>query len=292
MRTYYIYKATNKQTGESYIGKTVDYDSRVWQHNRCYEKEDCKFHKAIQKYGHDGFDWEVLEACDDADKADSLERAYIRKYDSYRNGYNMNQGGVGGANARAVVCLTKDGEFVKRYDSAMAAEKEDGFCNSTVLLSCKAKTRTCKGHIFMFEDEYERYGAKTYQKPKGARTRSVVQCDCSGNLVNRFNSVDEASKTTGIRRSTISGALTGTYKRAGGYIFVYSENFPIQDMERYIPRKKGRKIAQVDAKSGEIIRKFDSVADAGRWLGVDYRNIHRALDVPNRLSHGYKWISQ
>ena len=51
MRTYYIYKATNKINGKSYIGQTVDYKTRLWQHRRCYEKEDCKFHDAIREFG-------------------------------------------------------------------------------------------------------------------------------------------------------------------------------------------------------------------------------------------------
>ena len=51
MRTYYIYRATNRITQESYIGQTNNFRNRKWQHERCYEKEKCKFHDAIEKYG-------------------------------------------------------------------------------------------------------------------------------------------------------------------------------------------------------------------------------------------------
>ena len=60
MRTYYIYKATNKVNGKSYIGQTVDYRRRLWQHRRCYEKEDCKFHDAIKEFGFDNFECEII----------------------------------------------------------------------------------------------------------------------------------------------------------------------------------------------------------------------------------------
>lgn len=291
MRTYYIYKATNKINGKSYIGQTVDYKSRVWQHMRCYEKEDCKFHDAIKEFGSDNFDWEVLETCNGKEKANDLERKYIELFNSYRNGYNDNKGGVGGHNARAIVRLKLDGEFVKRYDSAADAEK-DGFNNANVLLCCKNKLYTCKNHLFMFEDDYKENGAKQYIKPESSSKRKVIQCDLDGNFISRYDSVQEASEKTGANRTTISGVLSKKYKSANGFIFVYEEDFPIKDLSIYQKKKKGRKVAQIDIESGEIVNMYDRIADAGRTLGVNYKVIHKVVDMPDRTAFGYKWISQ
>lgn len=291
MRTYYIYKGTNKINGKSYIGQTCDFKSRVWQHLRCYEKEDCLFHRAIQKYGRDNFSWEIIETCENRKEATRLEKHYIELYNTYRNGYNENKGGVGGHNARAVVCLTKDGDFVKRYDSAADAEK-DGFGNVEVLMCCKNKTLTCKNHQFMFEKDYKKYGGKRYSKPKPNGMRSVIQCDLEGNYINRFNSVAEASRKSGANRTTISGVLSGTYKTANGYIFVYEEDFPIKDLSKYKKRKKGRKVAQVDVETGNIIKVFGRISEAGEELGVCYKSIQRVVDKEERTAYGYKWISQ
>lgn len=291
MRTYYIYRAINKVNRKSYIGKTVDFHTRVWQHKRCYEKEDCKFHDAIKKYGADNFEWEILDTTEDECKANSLEWYYIEKYDSHRNGYNMNNGGVGGHNARPVVCLTLDGKFVKRYDSAMSAESIDNFCNSDVLLSCKFPQRTCKNHIFMFENDYIKYGAREYLKPESSNMKSIIQCDIDGNFVNKFKSVNEAAKITGACRTTISRVLTGHYKTAKGYIFVYEENFPIKDLTVYKKKKKGRMIAQIDNETGQVLKVFDRISDAGRYLNVNYKGIQKVLDQENRTAYGYKWKS-
>ena len=86
MRTYYIYRATNRITQESYIGQTNNFHNRKWQHERCYEKEKCKFHDAIEKYGTDNFEWEILETCDTRKKALKLERNYITLYNTYHSG--------------------------------------------------------------------------------------------------------------------------------------------------------------------------------------------------------------
>ena len=293
MRTYYIYKATNKINGKSYVGQTCDFHSRVWQHQRCYEKEDCDFHRAIKEFGFDNFSWEIIETCESEDRACELEKYYIEKFNTYRDGYNMTKGGKGAPyhNARAVVLLTLDGQYIKRYDSAMDAEI-DGFHNADVLLNCKGKRRQTKGYMFMFEDEYESNGAKAYIKPKPNGMRSIIQCDMEGNFIQKFKSLQEAARITGTNRTTISGVLSNTYKSANGYIFVYEEDFPIKDLSIYKKRKKGRKIAQVDAKSGEIIRVFDRISEAGESLGVNYKAIHKVIDKEGRTAYGYKWISQ
>lgn len=291
MRTYYIYKATNRINGKSYIGQTVDYRSRVWQHQRCYEKEKCKFHDAIQGFGFDNFDWEILKTCENKKEADQSERYYIEYYNSYRDGYNENKGGVGGHNAVPVVCLSLNGEFVKRYDSAADAEK-DGFNNVNVILCCKNKLYTCKKHLFMFEEDYLKHGSKKHIKPESKCMKPVIQCDMNGNFINEFKSVQQAAIETGTRRTSISGVLTGKYKSANGFIFTYKESFPIKNLEEHRHNKKGRKVAQIDPKTGLIIKIFDRISDAGKELGVNYKAIHKVVDMPDRTAYGYKWISQ
>lgn len=228
------------------------------------------------------------------ENAYELEKKYIKEFETYgKSGYNMTKGGAGGSmwNARPVVCLSISGELVKRYDSAGETEK-DGFNNSDVLLNCKGKSYTYKGHMFMFEDEYFKHGAKAYVKPEVANMRNVIQCDMDGNFLNEYKSVQEASENTGSNRTTISGVLTGTYKSANGFIFVYKEDFPIKDISKYRKRKKGRKVAQVDIESGKTIKVFDRISEAGKELGVNYKSIQKVVDSPNRSAFGYKWISQ
>lgn len=291
MRTYYIYKATNKTNEKSYIGQTVDYQKRIWQHRRCYEKEDCKFHDAIKEFGFENFEWEILKTCHAKQEAEKYEKYFIEFYDSYRNGYNENKGGVGGHNAKPIVCLSLEGEYIKKYDSAADAER-DGFCNSSVLLCCKNKAYTCKNRMFMFEEDYLKNGAKNYKKPVSTCTKPIVQCDLDGSFVNEFLSVQEAAASTQIDRTSISGVLTKTKKTAGGYIFVYKENFPIKDISQYQCRKKGRKVAQVNPNTNEIVKVFDRIADAGKELNVSYKAIHKVINKPGRTAYGFRWISQ
>ena len=144
----------------------------------------------------------------------------------------------------------------------------------------------------MYEKDYLEHGPKKYVKPESARMKRIVQCDLNGNFIKKFKSVTEASKELGILRSRISSSLTGFSKTAGGYIFVYEEDFPIKDISKYKPIKKGRKVAQVDPETGEIIKVFDRMTDAAKELGGSHKTIHKVCDKPNYKAYGYKWISQ
>lgn len=295
MRTFSIYKATDLTNDKIYIGKTSDFKRRKRDHENCYTNKDCLFHRAIKSHGKENFIWEIIDSADSLEEAYELEKKYIEKYNSYNpNGYNMTFGGAGGSmwNARPVVCLTLSGRFVKRYDSAGRAESEDGFNNVNVLLNCKGELRSCKGHMFMFEDEYIKHGAKKYEKPIPNGCRKIIQCNLSGDFIKEFPSVQEAARETGIKRTTISRVLTNTSKNAGEFIFVYKEDFPIKDISIYRRNKKGRKVAQLDPETNVVINVFERISEAGKALGVNYKTIHGVIDSPQRTAYGYKWISQ
>lgn len=49
------------------------------------------------------------------------------------------------------------------------------------------------------------------------RSKAVIQFDLNMNLIAEFNGILEASRNTGIKRTTIGGCCNGDYKTAGGY---------------------------------------------------------------------------
>ena len=87
-----IYKVTNKINGKVYIGQSVDIGRR-W-HAHMTAKDDIYFHKAIQKYGVENFEWEVIEQCKKSE-LDERESYWIEYYDSFNKGYNRTKGGDG-----------------------------------------------------------------------------------------------------------------------------------------------------------------------------------------------------
>lgn len=91
-----IYKAINKTNGKEYIGQTTrSLGKRKSAHITAALTvgEDSYFYNALRKYGPDNFDWAVVDQCDTIEELNRLETYYIKKYDSFENGYNLNYGG-------------------------------------------------------------------------------------------------------------------------------------------------------------------------------------------------------
>lgn len=96
-----IYKYTSP-SGKSYIGQTIHPHRRHLQHINCSkDQSNLPFHLALKKYGAENMRYEVLATVDIDDEVefhkrlDFLERFYIRKFDTYCNGYNLTEGGSG-----------------------------------------------------------------------------------------------------------------------------------------------------------------------------------------------------
>jgi group I intron endonuclease len=97
-KTYSVYKITNNVNGKSYIGFTGNtIFERFEQHKKDALKirDNRKFYNAINKYGVDAWNIELLESVDSAEFAKQKEIELIEKFDTYNNGYNSTKGGDG-----------------------------------------------------------------------------------------------------------------------------------------------------------------------------------------------------
>lgn len=99
----YIYCATCLTTGKLYFGQTIRLVKERWERHiqESRSGSNYKFHRAIRKYGEENFlvkevmwveasSLQALKA-----KLDYIEIRLIRKFDTFRNGYNMTLGGEG-----------------------------------------------------------------------------------------------------------------------------------------------------------------------------------------------------
>lgn len=93
-----IYKATNKINDKIYIGQTINtLKQRIYQHksDAKLRNNNIKFFNAILKYGINNFVWEIIDYAKTIEHLDKLEKNYINKYNTIKDGYNSKLGGHG-----------------------------------------------------------------------------------------------------------------------------------------------------------------------------------------------------
>jgi len=96
-----IYKVVNRINGKCYVGQTVrKFDTRIYWHIHSAKVGPTSFlHRAIRKYGPQSFEWFVIDTADTRDVLNQKERYWIWNLNTMiPNGYNMTEGGTGGAN--------------------------------------------------------------------------------------------------------------------------------------------------------------------------------------------------
>ncbi len=96
MKTFVIYKFTNKINNKIYIGKTQNLKKRISTHIRLSKNPKNRFHLAIKKYGINNFKVEVLKVCKNQIDLSEREQYYISYFKSIKKGYNLTEGGTGG----------------------------------------------------------------------------------------------------------------------------------------------------------------------------------------------------
>ena len=96
MKTWLIYKHTSLESGKSYVGLTCNSMELRWQQHCSAARTGGSLHfcRAITLYGEDNWEHEVVvDGLTSLDEAIVLEKYYIRKFDTFENGYNLTLGG-------------------------------------------------------------------------------------------------------------------------------------------------------------------------------------------------------
>lgn len=199
MKTYLIYKHTNKINGKCYIGQTCQVPEKRWGKNgNGYRNKHKKFWNAIKKYGWDNFTHDILYYNLSAEDANKLERQLIEKYNSIKNGYNISEGGSNNPSHRhAVYQLDIHKNIIATYDCIADAERAFGVNYSHISECCKGSLRKSLDSYWCYSEDYEAYKIK----PKSNLVRTVAsgntvfQLDKDKNIIGEYPSYLAATRS-------------------------------------------------------------------------------------------------
>lgn len=214
-----VYKHT-APNGKVYIGITSKNPKERWANGHGY-KNNPHFYRAIQKYGWNNFEHEILYEGLTEGQANIIEQMMISSYKSTnkKRGYNISIGG-GAMTGR------KHSEEAK----AKMSEKAKGrkvWCEG-LKLSDEHKQHLSESHKGIKQSEYTK--RKRAEKLKGHRVnkkaieKPVMKMSLSGNHIETYGSLTQAAKSIGSSSvAHISECCKGKRKQYMGFKWKYVE---------------------------------------------------------------------
>lgn len=207
MNNYVVYKHTLRNDGRVYIGQTCDVKNR-WM--PCKYKHSWYFYNAINKYGWNAFDHEVIMDGLTKDEADAYEIQLIKEYQATdkRYGFNLHCGG----RARSGVDRPMYGKHLseevrKKISEANLGRRLSEETRKKISDARKGVPSPLKGTTFTEEH-------KRKIKESNRKLMKRVLCVETGTV---YDSVHEAGRKTGADYRNISACCHGKIKTTGGY---------------------------------------------------------------------------
>lgn len=243
INNYIVYVHTNKINGKRYFGITKQSLSKRFKNGEGY-KHSSHFYNAIQKYGWDNFDHEIIASGLSKEEAQNIEIELIQKHNTQDKqfGYNISRGGewheysdeakervsklfMGPGNPnyghrlseeqRKELSLRRRGVNAPGYGKEISDEKRKKISASH---TGETRSKEMRNQISHTLKEHYKNGAGFTGFGRPAKKILCVE----NNEI--YNSIAEAARQLGIKnKSGISAAANGKMRTCGGYHWEYYE---------------------------------------------------------------------
>ena len=278
-KKYIIYMHTSPSM-KRYIGITSLSPDKRWRNGNGY-KEQSYFWRAIQKYGWDNFDHEILMHDVSFEEACALEQKFIQQYKTYDRscGYNLTLGGEGR--------LLTD-EQKKELSAQRQGVNACGYGYFPSEETKKKMSETAKDKVFT---------KVTREKMADSKKKNVYQYHLSGEFINAFSSASDGAAATGTNIGNLCACCRNVVKQANGFFWSYSFIEDPSIIERYlsgeidfsvIKTRNEKQVIQMDLNNNEL-NIFDSIRDASQATGIPAQEISQACKNPNKVTREFKW---
>lgn len=209
-------------SGKKYIGKTkTTLKERAKENYKGY-KGCTAFYNALQKYGYENFQVEILEEVP-LERLIEAETQYIIDMNTTdpNVGYNIvtdYHEFLAAFNRIPVYSYDgKTGKFIEGFESTAEAERTMGVYRGSIRRILNVPNHHVRGRLWRTEKFEQVQIIPNNQQPN---TKPVFRYDpLTGEFLQAYTSIREAAKITGFDRKTISDQVARKAKREKKYIF-------------------------------------------------------------------------
>lgn len=251
-----IYIATDSVLNRSYIGQTTDtLENRKFQHyvrafdNTATDSQCGIFYKMIRFLGKEKFSWSILEDNIDEGDLDEKEIFYIKKFDSFLNGYNSSPGGK----KKSYLRLNED--LADQIRNAIINEKDVSLNKIAFRFHISHQIVTEINIGKRWKNPLLNYPLRSHSK----KIENSVVLEILERIKTTSDSLSLISKEFGVSLSTVCAINQGTEK----YSFS-GEIYPIRKIEsKNEKRNKTKKVLKDIIKELQFSdKKFSEIADS------------------------------
>ena len=238
-----IYMCTCIGNGKSYIGQSKDVKLRKCQHlselrNGRHFNEYLQ--RSYDKYKECSFSWAVLEYCDE-ENLDEREIYWIAYYNTYKNGFNANEGGFANRNfdmteefKQKISIIWKEfwensEEKKQEMSKRMSGENNPMFGRYGSLNPSYGSDRSGEKNGMYGRHHTEESNELNRQAHLGARNKMSKPVVCIEKQA-IFMSQGEAGRAMRCDSTTINKCCRGVKKTAGGYHWRYATQEEIENI--------------------------------------------------------------
>lgn len=258
MNEYTVYRHTNKINGRVYIGITCRPVEERWKNGRHY-KTSHYFYRAIQKYGWDGFEHEILFTGLSKEIAQDKEIELIAFYRNSECGcYNILQGGN---LSRTGMPLSSEAKEKLRQVHLGAVRSEE----------CRKKLSEANKGKVMSEESKRKMSENNARYWQGKRRSPETN--------EKIRQAQLGKKHSAETKAKMSAAHIGMKRK---------NPFTKEHLEA-ISRSTRKAVLQMEL-DGTPVKEWLSMRDAADALGKKYINrISMCCRGQTPVAYGYKW---
>jgi group I intron endonuclease len=210
----YIYLVKNQQDKIIYIGQQIGTKSIDE-----YKGSGLLLNRAYKKYGENYFKREIIEYCD-VDELNDKEKLYIKQHNTkFPHGYNLTEGGEGmkgykyNSSQKQNISIAKTGQKYPKEHGEKIRQSKLGVKRDQKTIDKIIQTKASKHNIQLNLD------LKGQHRSNSQKT--ILQCDLQNNILNEFQSAQEAGRCIGKSGNQIADCASGRQKTAYGFIWKY-----------------------------------------------------------------------
>ena len=217
----FIYCYTSP-SGKKYIGQTKTSLRERLKLNAKGYKGCPYFYKAIQKYGIENFEVEILAEVP-LDVINEEEYSYIFIYDTTNRekGYNLDDGGNNlfrSLNSIRVYQYDEFGNYVAEYSSIVEAARAVNVYHTGIRKALNKEDKKSANSYWRTEKFIKIEPSKKWNHQP--HSKKIYQYSSkTGKLLGEFDSIREANRVTNISRTTIQSHISGKVRIGKEYTF-------------------------------------------------------------------------